>query len=1069
MKMLTRLANCRLPAPTVRPCTLAGHGRPTGRGPNKPRGKVDAGPRTACSGVEAFNLRSIRSAVGAPATTWPMLEPRRHPLGVRQVRPRERGTPNAKPALEVSSTTTVSNYTSVAPWRRLRPALAFAIVTAANPAWGLGHVPLVTHDPSPGAFALVSAGKAAPLFADDNDLAGVLRAARDLQADIERVTGRAPKLDVSGKPEGTNVVIVGTLGRSKLIDALVRAGKLDTSGIAGRWEAFRIEVVTAPLPGIERALVIAGSDKRGTIFGIYELSEQIGVSPWYWWADVPVDHREALFVRPGSVLEEAPVVQYRGIFLNDEAPALSGWAQEKFGGFNHKFYTKLFELILRLRGNYLWPAMWGSAFNDDDSRNPELAEEYGIVMGTSHHEPLMRAHDEWRRYGSGPWNYATNAEALRKFWREGMQRVRDFEQIVSIGMRGDGDEAMSEETNVALLERVVAGQREILREVSGRELKDVPQLWALYKEVQDYYENGMRVPDDVILLWCDDNWGNIRRLPTPEERKRSGGAGVYYHFDYVGGPRNYKWLNTVPLTKIWEQMHLAWRHEAKRIWIVNVDDLKPMEFPTEFFLAMAWDPARWTCEGLDDYSRAWAAREFGEEHAAEVAALINGYTKLNSRRKPEMLAPDTYSLVNYREAERVLAEWRDLTTRAERLNSRLPQEARDAFFQLVLYPVKASAVVHELHVSAGLNNLYVRQGRAAANTQAARARELLAEDGALADAYHKLGGGRWNHMMAQINLGYTIWQQPDIESMPAVQEVRPRPGAAMAIAIEGSERAYPSSGAGPAVLPPLDTYRRGTRWIEVFNRGGETFTYKVTADQSWVTLAPASGSVEEITRIEVGADWKAVPPGETSVTVVIEGSTGERRTVQLPVRNPKVPKPADVKGFVETDGHVAVEAPHFHRSVTDREIEWKTLADFGPTLGGVTAFPVLAAPRQPGGGSPRLEYDVHLFSSGEVTVELHCAPSLNIQSGEGLRLAVSFDNAPPQILKLDTWSTLQTWERAVSDGVRRVTSRHHIEQPGHHVLKFWMVTPGVVLARVIVDTGGIRPSYLGPPESFRGE
>ena len=245
-----------------------------------------------------------------------------------------------------------------------------------------------------------------------------------------------------------------------------------------------------------------------------------------------------------------------------------------------------------MRANFLWPAMWGNAFNDDDAVNPLLANEYGIVVGTSHHEPMMRAHDEWRRYGSGPWNYATNAEALRTFWTGGVRRTAAFENIITLAMRGDGDEPMSREANVALLERIVADQRAIIAQELKRDVTTVPQVWALYKEVQEYYEKGMRVPDDVTLLWSDDNWGNIRRLPTAEERNRSGGSGVYYHFDYVGGPRSYKWLNTIPIAKIWEQMNLAYRYGANRIWIVNVGDIKPMEFPIQFFMDYAWNPER---------------------------------------------------------------------------------------------------------------------------------------------------------------------------------------------------------------------------------------------------------------------------------------------------------------------------------------------------------------------------------------------------------------------------------------------------------------------------------------------
>ena len=946
----------------------------------------------------------------------------------------------------------------------LMPCVLFLLGAASIARAALGDESLLAEAATPGAVVLVQAGVAAPLTASPDDWPGVLRAAGDLQADLERVTGRKPVL-TTGQPSSASVaVFIGTLGKSALIDGLVASGKLNADAIRGRGEAFIIETVEHPLPGVERALVIAGSDKRGTIYGIYELSQQIGVSPWYWWADVPVRHRDPLLIRPGRHVDGGPAVKYRGIFLNDEAPALTGWVKEKFGGFNHRFYAQVFELMLRLRGNYLWPAMWiPQAFNDDDPENARLADQYGIVMGTSHHEPLMRAHAEWGRYGRGPWDYAQNDAVLREFWRGGVERTKNYENIQSLGMRGDGDSAMSAETNTALLERIVADQRKIITEVTGKKITATPQLWALYKEVQSYYEHGMRVPDDVTLLWCDDNWGNIRRLPTPEERARPGGAGVYYHLEYVGGPRNYKWLNTVPLSKIQEQMNLAWQYGADRIWIINVGDLKPAEFPAEFFLTMAWDPARWPAGKLDMYSELWAAREFGPEHAAEIAALLNGYTKLNSRRKPEMLAPDTYSLVNYREAERVLAEWRDLTTRAGKLDAALAPEYRDAFFQLVLYPLKASANVQELYVAAGRNRLYARQGRRAANTQASRVRELFAEDGRLAAVYHALGGGKWNHMMDQTKFGYTGWQQPDIETMPAVAEVRPKKPASMAVAIEGSEIAWPSSGAGRAELPALDGVGRGTRWIEVFNRGTETFTYRATADQPWVNLTPATGPVDKIARLEVGADWTAVPPGETTAAITIEGSTGERVTVQLPVSNPVAP--AGASGFIESERVVAIEAPHFTRALTGGKTEWRTLPDFGRTLGGVTAYPVTAAPIKPGGDSPRLEYDVNLFSTGEVAVELHCAPSLDFQSGDGLQLAVSFDDAPPQIVKLGTWATQQAWEKAVGDGVQRVTTRHPIAQPGHHVFKFWLVTPGVVLERIIINAGQARPSYLGPPES----
>src|SRR5579859_2098234 len=511
-------------------------------------------------------------------------------------------------------------------------------------AWALGQESFVSTAPQPGAFPLAGAA----IEVDSADWPGVARAAGDLRSDLAAVLGDA-------KPLG-RTILVGTLGKSPAIDKLAAEGKIDVSGVRGQWEAYDIETVGD-------TLVIAGSDKRGTIYGLYEISEQIGVSPWSWWADVPVPHKDALFVAAGRHYGKPPAVKYRGIFLNDEAPALSGWAKEKYGTLDHRFYEKVFELILRLRGNFLWPAMWDNAFNEDDPLNPKIADEYGIVMSTSHHEPMLRAQQEWKRHGTGDWNYATNGETLRKFWAEGVRRNKDYESLVTLGMRGDGDKPMTESEQNAdtkLLEQIVADQRKILAQEVNSNLAQIPQVWALYKEVQLYYEKGMRVPDDVTLLWCDDNWGDIRRLPTPEERKRPGGAGIYYHFDYVGDPRNYKWINTNQISKVWEQMHLARDYGADRLWVVNVGDLKPMEFPIEFFLTLARDPEAWPKERLGEFTRDWAAREFGPGHAAEIADIVTRHDRYIGRRKPELLTPDTFSVTNYHEADRVVAEYRQL-------------------------------------------------------------------------------------------------------------------------------------------------------------------------------------------------------------------------------------------------------------------------------------------------------------------------------------------------------------------------------------------------------------------------
>jgi hypothetical protein len=643
----------------------------------------------------------------------------------------------------------------------LAPALAFAQPAA----------PLTDHYISArkttGSFPLVAGGKAAALYASEGEWPGVLRTIRDVQADISHVTGQEPAM-LTDAPQGRQpVVLIGTLGHSALIDKLVQSGKLDVGNLAGRWETFVVQTIANPLPGVASALVVAGSDKRGTIYGLYDLSAQMGVSPWTWWADVPVPHQKNLYVAAGRHTLGEPKVKYRGIFLNDEAPALSGWAKEKFGGINSKMYEHVFELILRLKGNYLWPAMWGNAFNDDDKASPGLADTYGIVMGTSHHEPMQRAQQEWKRYGKGPWNYQTNAPVLQEFWRQGIKNMGSHESIVTIGMRGDGDEPMSEGSNIKLLEKIVADQRQILAEETHKPADQTPQVWALYKEVQDYYDKGMRVPDDVTLLLCDDNWGNLRKLPKLGDQPRRGGYGIYYHFDYVGGPRNYKWLNTNPLPRIWEQMHLAHAYGANQIWVVNVGDLKPMELPISFFLDYAWNPDALPADGVAAYTERWASQQFGPKYAVDIADILAKYAKYNARRKPELLDANTYSLATG-EWARVVAEYNALATRAEAINQKLPAAARDAYFELVLHPVLACANLNELYYTVAQNREAAKASQPTTNALAEKAKALYAKDAEIKQRYHALAGGKWNHLMDQTHIGYTYWQQPEADKMPEV-------------------------------------------------------------------------------------------------------------------------------------------------------------------------------------------------------------------------------------------------------------------------------------------------------------
>jgi hypothetical protein len=967
---------------------------------------------------------------------------------------------------------------------RLSLLIALCLLAVPHVCLAIGQPAFVSSEPEPQSFPVVRDKVAAEIFVDTEDHPGVVRAARDLQADIARVTGITPSFVQKQTEIGRATILIGTIGRSPLIDRLVSDRKLDLTGVGGKWEATVTQVVPVPLPGVSSALVIAGSDKRGTIYGIYDLSEQIGVSPWYWWADVPPRQRDALFVRPGTHVRGPPKVKYRGIFINDEEPCFGPWARDKFGGVNSKLYARVFELILRLRGNYLWPAMWGKAFNEDDPENPRLADEYGVVMGTSHHEPMLRAQQEWKKHGEGEWNYSTNEAVLRDFWRFGVERNRSYESIVTIGMRGDGDEPMVKggdtRANIALLERIVADQRKLIAETVNADVPAVPQLWALYKEVADFYEHGMRVPDDVTLLWCDDNWGNVRRLPTPEERKRAGGAGIYYHFDYVGGPRSYKWINTNPLPKVWEQMNLAYRHGADRIWIVNVGDLKPMELPIEFFLTLAWDPDAMPKEGVAGYTRQWASREFGPEHADAIADIVSRYAKYNAWRKPELLEPTTFSLLNYSEAERVEAAWDAITAEAERIYAALAPRYRDAFYQLVLYPTKASGTVAKLYLASGRNRLYAKQGRASTNEQGARVRELFKQDQELSDYFNdKLAGGKWKHMMAQTRIGYTSWSDPKTNVMPKVTELEVPERAQLGVAIEGSESAWPG-GADGAKLPPFDSINRQRRWIDVFNRGSRPFDYAASADCPWIKLSESSGVIGKDRRLWVTIDWDAVPIGEAKGTVAVSGPGGT--TVQVgieTVRSTQFTRD-QIGAFGGLTGPVAIDAEHATNSVEAAGVRWEKIPDYGRGPSGVSIFPVTAPSVTPQPHeSPRLEYKIFLPHADDYHVKIVTGPTLNFLPGRGLRLAISFDHDPPQVLdafdkqafadpalRRDLSSpAIRDWATWVRDNARVLTSSHKISQPGVHTLNLWMIDSGVVVQGLVIHRGQLPPSYFGPPTS----
>ncbi len=959
--------------------------------------------------------------------------------------------------------------------------------------WAIGGENYISTSKGKNNFTLSAAGKSTTLYIGSNDYLGVIRALKDLKADIGKVTNIEPTILYDKVPSKKELVIVGTFGKSPVIDQLVKSGKLDVKNIIGKWETFLIQVVNNPFPGIDKALVIVGSDKRGTIFGIYDVSEQIGVSPWHFWADVPVDHKEALYVKPIRVVQ-GPSVKYRGIFINDEAPALTGWVKEKYGmakssqnppvgknvvNYGHEFYATVFELMLRMKANYLWPAMWSNAFNEDDPENPRLADEYGIVMGTSHQEPMMRSQQEWdRRYIAtlGHWDYTKHPDTLENFWREGISRNKNYENVVTMGLRGANDSEMGGDMkdNISMVEKIVRNQQKIISEVMNPNINEVPQAWCLYKEIMEYYNNGMRVPDNITLLWADDNWGNIRRLPTDAERKRSGGAGVYYHFDYHGDPRSYEWINTNPLPKIWDQMSLAKQYGADKIWIVNVGHLKGYELPMEYFMSLGWNTNRWNNLNINEFTQLWASREFGPKYAVEIADILSKYGKYNGRRKPESLTASTYSLTNYNEFETVVSDYNKIRARAEAIYNKLPKEKRDAFYQIVLFPVKACAIVNELYLSAAKNELYARQKRFTTNAMAAKTRELFQADTTLMSYYnHVYANGKWNHFMDQTHLGYTDWMPPRKNSLEAIKltEIQVPDSALLGVALEGTEQSWPESSV-EATLPEFDIFSNRQHYIEVFNRGKKAFTYEIKANVPWISISESKGQVDNNDkRIIISLNEATLPKGRTDGKITITGA-GKEVIVKVSAFNPIETSKEKLKGFIECGGYVSIEPEHYSKNIQSGDRKWIKVEDYGRTLSGMRATAPANAPAAiPGKDAPCLEYPIYMFSKDTAQVTLLTSNLLNFMPGRDIKIAVSFDDEEPQFItnvpdKFKVHWSNPAWATTVVTHARLSQATLKITKQGYHTLKVWMIDPGVVIQKIIVNTGGLKPSYLGPAETF---
>lgn len=629
-------------------------------------------------------------------------------------------------------------------------------------------------------FILADGKSATAIFVETNDEPAVLRATGDLADDFARVMGTKPAIENQPPSNGKIRVIIGTIGKSRTIDRLAADGKLQTNGISGQWESYVLQVVRNPLPGVDRALVIAGSDRRGTIYGIYTLSEMIGVSPWYWWADVPVKHRKALALRGDILKQSAPAVKYRGIFINDEDWGLNPWAAKNFDpGFKNigpKTYEKVFELLLRLRLNYIWPAM--HACSTEFGAVPEnvaLADKFGIVAGSSHCEPMLFNNVHWNEAEKGRWNYSLNRDAIHSVWEENVKARGTEEAVWTLGIRGIHDSAMERPPTgmtdrIALVDQVIKDQRALLDQYVSKQWGPVAQCFVPYKEVLQIYDAGLKVPDDVTLVWVDDNFGYIRRLGNPEEQRRSGGSGVYWHISYYGSPHSYTWINSTAPALMWEELHKAWDNNARTLWVINVGDIKPGEIGIDYFSRLAWNPDGFKLGAQRTFLHDFATRNFGKKFAQPMADLLMKYYQLGTIRKPELMDRAWALSLTPERAARLENGYINLLKREKTLSAAVSAEARDSYTETVGFPARVLA-------SAGLIFMADRNVQVGIDVAASENKITTVSNDLAAQVENfntKIAGGKWNYMMPGLVTGKDLtrwssqvrWPWGETESQP---------------------------------------------------------------------------------------------------------------------------------------------------------------------------------------------------------------------------------------------------------------------------------------------------------------
>lgn len=898
----------------------------------------------------------------------------------------------------------------------------------------------------------------AKIFIDVNDFGVVGITAEMLSDDIERVTGKKADIAKIGSLKEINEVkaslIAGTIGNSKLIDDLISRGLINVDDIKGRWESFIVTTVDNP-DTKSPMLVIAGSDRRGTAFGLTSMSKAIGVSPWYWWADVTPAKKDALYVESGRFRQGEPSVQYRGIFINDER--FGGWAKwventfdKESGQVGPKVYKKVFELLLRLKGNYLWPAMHnGSKAFNANPENARLADDYAIVMGSSHCEQMLRNNeDEWKNVGTyGDFNYITNRKTMQDYWETRVKTNGKYENTYTLGLRGIHDYPMEGANTTAertkLMQQAINDQRAMLKRNIKKPLEEIPQVLCTYEEVLDAYHHGLKVPDDVTMLWCDDKHGYTRNLCNPSEMKRKGGSGIYYHLSYHGDPASWIWLSPLSPSLISNELTKAYTFGVKKIWVFNVGDIKPAEKEISFAMDLAWNINMWTPDRAHNYIRQWAAETFGEEFAEEIAELQDGYYRLQASGKDSHVY-----FINYPESEisRRINDYRELSTRTLSLTKRIPEELRDAYFELVSYPIKGASMLNEYQLLSRRSLAHATYGDSAvAMKDANRARQMFHELNDWTHVYNKeVKDGKWDNFFCWVPYH---WHKSEIMDAPIaspemIEIVRHSPSPRFlsvkdALSADGVEIESDCDGEIPLWIEALTPTHN-------FSKSREDNIYcKVTlGDTSFEAAATPINNIWHAPFI--GPMWSKVGS--------VKLSKGKNKLCVSDIKTGALidsifmgiypPFPLDSKEIVKAQCYV-----NKGDSEDGKVIAVKGLGYNDGLL--VHPFNTPSYSLSSIDKAPFADYELEL-EPGKNLIELRTLPTLHIYEGRDARYAVKIDNSTPSDFSIHAGDFSSEWRWNVLRGYASRTIEVEVDKGGIHNLRFYFMDPGIVLQEIHV-------------------